>query len=376
MSQTLRGAFVVENTAVIKDFVESGTFRGTGTPPVVFPGQTINFKFHAGKGQRLMFTTMYGASKDWFFAPENPGIALYNESGLPITGDISNQIKLWDNGSKDNMTGAVESKPITMVTMVNASSLMKLNLSYQADLSEFTLSISNTSGGTTNETPFSPGVWAISNVLGGALLNNEPFYKMGMLTNPEITAIAEGGNNIPLATKTMTATGVITGLSPVLIVVYQGNMNPIFQAGTKDMNNGLKEVAQMGDPAKLKNYLMQKQGIKKVYVAGDAPIAPGAKVSVQIESNPGDKIAYVTMFGYSNDWFYANEGEVSAQTKGDLTAKTALFNDGTAVDQYPGAGNNQALFGGKAILESKDISKVGTMYPVPQVSSVIKVSYQ
>ena len=64
-----------ENVLEPKDFVESGTFVGMGSEdinaPVVLPGQSIRFTFHAGKGQALMFATMYGASKDWFFAPEN-----------------------------------------------------------------------------------------------------------------------------------------------------------------------------------------------------------------------------------------------------------------------------------------------------------------
>lgn len=321
-----------------------------------------------------MFATMYGASKDWFFAPENPGIKLYNDNGTPITGDISAQIKLWDNGSKDNTTGNPESNPIAMVPNVDASKLMKLSLTYDDAASEFTLSITNTSGGTMNETPFSPGVWAVSNILGGKLLNEMPFYKAGEKSNPEITAIAESGNNASLSTKTKNNTGIITGLSPVLVVVYKGDTNPIYQVGAKDMGMGLKDIAQKGDAAKLKDALT-KPGVS-VYVLGSAPIAPGAKVSANITTTLGDKIAYVTMFGYSNDWFYANESEVTANTKGDLTAKTALFDDGTGVDQYPGAGNKQALFGGTPAPEDKNISKVGNNYPVPQVSSVLKVTYQ
>ena len=52
------------------------------------------------------------------------------------------------------------------------------------------------------------------------------------------------------------------------------------------------------------------------------------------------------MFGFSNDWFYANEVSIDATVKGELSSKTALFDSGTGVDQYPGAGNRQALFGG------------------------------
>ena len=88
-----------------------------------------------------------------------------------------------------------------MVPNVDASKLMKLSLTYDDAASEFTLSITNTSGGTMNETPFLPGVWAVSNILGGKLLNEMPFYKAGEKSNPEITAIAESGNNASLTPK-------------------------------------------------------------------------------------------------------------------------------------------------------------------------------
>ena len=123
-----------ENVLEPKDFVESGTFVGMGSEdinaPVVLPGQSIRFTFHAGKGQALMFATMYGASKDWFFAPANPGLQLFDDNGKAMTGDVSSQIKLWDNGSKDNVTGEAEDGKIMMVPEVDASRLMKLELAF------------------------------------------------------------------------------------------------------------------------------------------------------------------------------------------------------------------------------------------------------
>ncbi len=80
------------------------------------------------------------------------------------------------------------------------------------------------------------------------------------------------------------------------------------------------------------------------------------------------------MFGFSNDWFYANDQSIDANVKGDLTSKTSLFDSGTGVDQYPGAGNRQALFGGTPQSENMPISKVGNQYPVPAVQNVIKVT--
>lgn len=378
MPVQMTSSFSIENVVSAKDFVESGTFVGVGGPgvdaPVVLPGSSIKFSFSAGKGQSLMFATMYGTSKDWFFAPANPGLQLFDDNGKAMTGDVSSQIKLWDNGSKDNVTGEAEDGKIMMVPEVDASRLMKLELAFDEPASVFTLTITNTSGKTENETPFSPGVWAISNVLGGKLLNETPFFVEGEKTNAEITAIAQMGDNAPLSKMISDNTGIITGISPAIVVVYTGDVNPVFQLNKKDTGMGLKNLAQMGDGSVLKAALEKMDNVKKVYIAGSAAMGPGEKAEVQIETAEGDNIAYASMFGYSNDWFYANETGVSAAFKGDATSKTSLFDDGTAVSQYPGAGNKQGLFAGGPEVEDMVIMQVGDKYPVPAVNEVIKIT--
>jgi hypothetical protein len=374
MDMGFQRSITFENVVAPKDFVESGSFQGTGTPPIILPGQSVSVKFSAGKTQALMFATMYGASKDWFFASQQPGIKLFDANGNPITGDVSSSVRLWDNGSKDDATGQVESKPIMQVPNVNASQLMKLNLAYNDVTSEFTLTITNTSGGTANETPFSPGVWAVSNYNGSQLLNSAPFFTPNALSNPEITDIAQMGNISKMMTKLNANTGIMTGLSPALVVVYRGDKNPIYELGQSDSGMGLKDIAQFGNVAKLQNSLKSLSGVKGVYIAGNAPVAPGSKVTTSFNAEPGDKIAYATMFGFSNDWFYANDQSIDANSKGDLSSKTSLFDSGTGIDQYPGAGNHQALFGGTPQSENKVISKVGNQYPVPAVQNVIKVT--
>ena len=373
MENSMEKTITFENIVAPKDFVESGSFQGTNTP-VIMPGESVSVKFSAGKTQSLMFATMYGASKDWFFASKQPGIKLFDANGNAITGDVSSEVLLWDNGTKDNTTGTAQSNPIAQVPGVTASQLVKLNLSYDIVKSEFTLTITNTSGGTANSTPLSPGVWAVSNYNGSQLVNSAPFFTPNALSNPEITDIAQMGDITKMMMKLNANTGIMTGLSPALVVVYSGNQNPIYQLGQLDSGNGLKEVAQTGDVMKLQNTLKTMANVKGVYIAGNAPVAPGSKVMTNFSYAPGDKIAYVTMFGFSNDWFYANEQSVDANTTGDLTSKTALFDSGTGINQYPGAGNRQALFGGTPQAESVVISKVGTQYPVPSVQNVLKVT--
>lgn len=367
--------FMVENVVTPKLFVESGTFKGKDMKlPIIHPGQSVQFKFSAGKNQALMFVTMYGKSKDWFFASEQPGIKLFDKQGKAMTGDVSSQVKLWDNGTVNDKTSAAESLPIKEVQGIDASKLMRLTLAYEESTSEFTLTLMNTSAGTGHETPFSPGVWAVSTFDGKKLLAEKPFFTPGEKSNPEISDIAQKGDIGKLKAKVEANTGVITGISPVLLVVYQGAMNPIYELGKKDLGLGLKELSQKGNLDKLKENLKKKQGVKEVYVLGTAPIGPGQKVMVSYKAAKGDMLAYASMFGFSNDWFYANEKAVSALSTGDITKSTGLFDSGTGVDQFPGAGNRQALFGGMPQAESKPISKVGDKFPVPSVEKVLRIS--
>ncbi|MBT2620145.1 spondin domain-containing protein [Chryseobacterium sp. ISL-6] len=151
METGMPSTITIENVLDSKPLVESGVFQHNGASPVIMPGESTSFQFSAAKGQAISFATMYGWSNDLFFAPENPGIKLYQDNGTPIEGDVSSQIKLWDNGTRINQTpgstvmhpGTAETtaQNITEVsgtdaqghTYAAASSLMKVNLHYEGN---------------------------------------------------------------------------------------------------------------------------------------------------------------------------------------------------------------------------------------------------
>jgi len=392
----------IENVLDSKPIVESGTFKGTGTPPVVLPGQSVSFQFSAAKGEAVTFATMYGWSNDLFFAPANPGVKVYNTDGTPIEGDVSAQIKLWDNGTRVNQQpgssvnhpGVAESKNVTEVigtdaqgnTYLPASSLMKATLHYEGN-STFTLTLENKSGGTANETPFSPGVWAISYIVGGNLLNAAPLYTSGQPTANGLTNIAEMGDNSVLSAYVKGITGIFTPLSPVLVVVYHGIDNPIYKVGVNDRGNGLKELAQKGNASKLADTLKLMTGVKNVYIlaaTGSNVLLPkvngqaGSSVSQQLSISPGDKIAIATMYGFSNDWFFASpENGVDATQKGDVSSSIGLYDDGTALDQFPGAGITQFNLSGTPLTDSKPIAPVpnpNAFTTLPGLTNIIQVT--
>ena len=390
----------IENVLEAKPLVESGTFmndNGPDRPPVIFPGDETSFSFSAKKGQYLTFATMYGWSNDLFFAPDGYGIQLFDGDGMPIEGDVSWAIKLWDNGSRVNQApgadidrpGDPESEPITEVVGMDrngnsypaADAMMHLWLTYNSD-STFTLTITNTSDETDNLTPFSPGVWAISYAAGGNLLMPNPIYTEGGDTTEGLTNIAERGDIAVMHQTLWNNTGIFTPLSPVLVVVYKGNSNPFYKVGDYDWGNGLKEIAQKGDASVLATNLMNEDGVEHVYVldANGGPLFPsiggnpGDKVSQDLWVTGGSKIAIATMYGFSNDWFFATKGQdVNALRVGDISSTVGLFDDGTAVNEFPGAGAHQ---GGTPIVENNPIYEVPNPNAFTTLPQIIKVTLE
>jgi hypothetical protein len=66
------------------------------------PGDSYEFTVTAMPGMRLFMTQMFGQSNDWFYAPSANGIALFDGKGNPVSGDITNQLYLWDAGTEKN----------------------------------------------------------------------------------------------------------------------------------------------------------------------------------------------------------------------------------------------------------------------------------
>jgi hypothetical protein len=400
--ELLTPTLTVENVLNAQPLVESGTFQGTGIPAVILPGESVSIHFSAAKGEALSFVTMYGWSNDLFFAPENPGIAVYDTAGIPIQGDVSAKIKLWDNGTRINQApgsavihpGTADSQNLTEVNgsdaqgnfYAAASTLVNAMLVYDGN-SYFTLTLKNTSGGSVNETPLSPGVWTVSYIVGGTLLNPAPLYSKGKPTANGLTSIAEMGDNGPLNTYATGITGIFTPLSPVFAVVYSGITNPLFAEGEFDRDKGLEWLSQRGIADTISAHLHLVNGVKSVYILSQPatkillPMVnglPGGSVSQQITVSKGDRLVIATMYGFSNDWFFASSGNgVDATIKGDISSSIALYDDGTAVNQFPGAGNAQFNLKGTPLFENKMIKAVPNpngFNTLPAITSMIRVT--
>lgn len=82
-----------ENAAVFNTPVDASE------PGPIGPGGQYSFEFQAEPGDRLNFATMFIQSNDWFYAPSAEGVALFDRNE-PISGDISDQVLLWDAGTE------------------------------------------------------------------------------------------------------------------------------------------------------------------------------------------------------------------------------------------------------------------------------------
>jgi len=75
---------------------------GTMGPGPIRPGEAYEFSFTANPGMKLSLTLMNGQSNDEFYAPDANGIALFDAQGMPVSGDITEKLILWDAGTEVN----------------------------------------------------------------------------------------------------------------------------------------------------------------------------------------------------------------------------------------------------------------------------------
>lgn len=371
----------VENVSTVYDFPTSGTFtvaEGQSEPGPLLPGQAFVVELDGAPGHRLSFATMFGQSNDLFYAPGEEGIALYDDQGEPISGDVTDQVLLWDAGTEANQEPGLgedqaprQSGPDTGADDPNAtvrlagdeygnlpatSDVIRVTVTFLGE-ARFRLRIENvgdgmtlmTSDGGSHPAPVSPGVWVVH---GGSA----PLFAAGEADRGEgLERIAEDGNPADLAASVAERTGLTSPLSPGVFAVHtEGEI--LFMAGEPDRGEGLESLAENGDPSVLAASLGGAAGISEsgaftVRVGGSdaGPILPGQSFRFSFEAREGDRLSLATMLGQSNDIFLAFGEDGLAlfdadgnAVSGDVTVEVALWDAGTEVNQAPGFGPDQA----------------------------------
>jgi hypothetical protein len=180
--------------------------------------------------------------------------------------------------------------------------------------------------------------------------------------------------------------------APGLWVVYTDG-DPIFTPGKTDRGQGLESLAEDGSPIKLAEAIAQARGVVSsgtfTMPVGDTqagPALPGKAFEFTITAEPGQKLAIASMFGQSNDLFFATvAGGIPLFSggnpiEGDITSKLALWDAGTEVNEEPGLGPNQAPRQaapntGKSEREPVQlVSQVRDGFRYPKTSQVIRVT--
>jgi hypothetical protein len=346
-------------------YTDSGVFNtptGSGGPGPLLPGQRYEWRFNAHPGERLSFATMFVQSNDWFFAPDEMGIPLFNAGGSQASGDVTHYVKLWDAGTEGDQVpgeGADQAPrqsgadsgpadPTDQVRQVLTAGLPPVNELVRVTIDalgngRFALRISNISGSSSFPTPLAPGVGVVHSAPAPLFINGAADWGLGL------EALAEDGDPSSLSAVLQTRTGVNTPIAPIAWAVHQ-SANPLFAVGHR-ASAGLESLAEDGSPAALVASLGDSNSGAAVVgrgSSGPGPIfGPQGNYSFEIMAAPGDDLSLAFMFVQSNDWFYGVNrlplfDAAGDPRSGDLTHYVTLYDAGTEVDQTPGFGSNQA----------------------------------
>ena len=369
----------IENVFEGKDYFVSGTTGGLG------PGQSASVTFNAGKGHYLSFATMFVQSNDLFYAPAADGLALYDASGVAVTGDVTDMIDLWDAGTEVNEepgtgpnqaprqtgpnTGMDENGNVMLVndayTYPDNENVIMVSLAHDGN-TEFTLTIKNVSDAGSFQTPLAPGVWVIHGS------GQMPLFSNGQMASDGLEDLAEDGDNTILASELEDNSGYVSPFAPGAFAVGHER---IFKDG-KPSSDELESLAEDGDPSGFMNVFTTPVG------AGfPAPIFPGESYEFTFEAHRGDKLSFATMLVQSNDLFVGHEGirlfPDGRPINANITRILTLWDAGTEVNEYPGAGNNQAprqTGPNTGMDESGDVHEVNDDYNYPALDQMIKVT--
>jgi hypothetical protein len=166
-------------------------------------------------------------------------------------------------------------------------------------------------------------------------------------------------------------------ISPGTAVVHRG-ANPMFTVG-EPASPGLQRQAEAGQPEDLLAAMKAAEGVSSTVMFDRTD-------TFTIMAEPGEVLTFATMFGQSNDCFYAPKGgdirlfdRNGQPIMGERTVEVVLYDAGTEVNQAPGVGPDQGPRQDpntwrQGELEHATVQPVRDMYAYPPVGEVIRVT--
>ena len=300
-------------------YIASGTFAvpsGADSPGPLPPGQSYGFSFEAPPGAKVSFATMFVQSNDLFYAPDEDGIALWDDAGNRISGDVTDQVMLWDSGTEVNQpigtgvdqaprqsganTGAADEDNTVRIAMGDdipaVDSVIRVTITPSEDSATgFGVQIENV---WTGEQPqlLAPGVFVVH--IGSAFLFSSGFPDTG----EGLEALAEDGDPSGIAEIVRANTGVVGILAPGVFALHQ-EAGVLFTSGSPDRGEGLEALAEDGNPSGLAGVLagndrVSASDVFAVPEGGDVPgpLLPGGAYVFSFSASAGDHLSFATMF--------------------------------------------------------------------------------
>ena len=403
----------IENVSVPYPFSASGHFAvpvGAEGPGPLLPGNAYAFEFEAGPGSRLSFATMMVHSNDLFFAPGPQGIPLW-DGHEQKTGDITDQIMLWDAGTEMNEepgeganqplqgganSGEADPNPNVRLaddeweTLPDIDSMIRVTLE-STGATTFRVTIENVSldhtlvtvRGLCLEVPLAPGVFVVHH-------GPNPLFTVGEPdTGHGLEGLAEDGVITMAAAAVQMGTGLFNLIAPG---IYASHADPglLFHPGTT-ASPGIEAMAEDGDPTILGAEVLAAGGYR--YFGGfgvpvgdqaPGPLYPGGMYAFNVTAVHGEYLSFVTMLVQTNDLFFAPPPEGIAlfpdgqPLSGDVTSMVMLWDAGTEVNEKPGVGLFQAP---RQLAPNTGMDEMGMvrllddeMFTYPETGHVIRVT--
>jgi hypothetical protein len=166
-------------------------------------------------------------------------------------------------------------------------------------------------------------------------------------------------------------------LSPGIALVHQG-ANPLFTIG-RPAREELERIAEAGQPEDAIAAMKKAKGVSEVLMFERTD-------TFTFQAKPGEMLTFATMFGQSNDCFYAPKGGDIAlfdQSGRPMLAERAvevvLYDAGTEVNQVPGIGPDQGPRQNpntwrQGELEHATVEPVRDTFAYPPTAEVIRVT--
>jgi hypothetical protein len=336
----------------VKNVFTPKMYQASGALGLIKPGESQEFSFNAGKGSYLSFANMFVKSNDLFYGFADSGLPLYDAGGDAVTGDVTMHVQLWDAGTEVNQEpGNGSNQPL------------------------------NQSGSNTGETES-----------GTVQVVNDGFTYPSTEDVIEVSITHDGGTMFKVKIENKSATASIaTPFAPGVFAIYSSGVKPIFTNNSQDRGDGLEALAEDGDPSVLVTSLSGMKDISNsgafntpVGASGPGALFPDNSYTFTFTAKEGDYLSLATMLVQSNDLFYAfADGGIALFTNGiaktgNVTSQIILWDAGTEVNEFPGAGKNQPVRGGgnSGPAEGGTVKKVDDGFTYPSITDAIEVSIE